>query len=380
MKRPLLTAAAFALLLYPSLSETVTTVTLTQIAGIGQGLDQEPVVTGAGKGELSFKSADNRDVKAELSITAVIGETALLDIDKAYVKTRFPAFRTLIGKTRLTWGDGFFFNAGDVIFGSTNPLADLTADEVRSDTSWIASAFIPLGRFSFIEAVVVPPQIDVAYEYAKQTAAKIDGTPYVPPSPDAGSAWAGGRIQGKISEVKTEAGYLYKGDEGVHMTYLSAQGNIYVDWYASASTALSSASGASEDVTDNAALSFGLFHIAKPTRDITLNLRLEGLVSPGGRWKESDDYSAPGSSADYYGIYLYPEISAGLPGSKNLFLRAVYSPIDTSGLATVGASWNIYQGFSILGYATAQMGEDTDQFCFDRYSGYSLTAGVKFIY
>ncbi|MBN2511016.1 MAG: hypothetical protein JXB03_12100 [Spirochaetales bacterium] len=360
--------------------ETLTTVTLTQMAGIAQGLDEEPMITGAGTGKVSFMSAGNRDVKAELSLSAVIGQTSLIDIEKAYIKARFPAFRTLVGKTRLSWGDGFFFNAGDVIFGSTNPLADLTGDEIRTDTLWIASAFIPLGRFSFAETVVVPPQIDVAYEFIRQTNARIEEEPYLPPAPAADSAWAGARIQGKIAQIKTEGGYLYKGSEGSHRPYISAQGNLYVDWYASASATLSDGTSSGRDILDSSLLSFGLFHIAKPSRNITLNLRIEGLVSPGGRWQEGTDLSAPGSNADYYGVYLYPEISAGFPGSRNLFLRGVYSPIDSSGLVTAGASWNIYQGFSVLGYATLQAGEDTDQFCVKRYSGYAITMGIKYVY
>ena len=363
-------------------ADVITTVTLTQLAGLYQGAEKEPVLSGLSRGDVSFKSTGNKNVKSELSLKASVGETALFEVDKAYIKTRFPAFRTTIGKTRLAWGDGFFFNTGDVIFGSVNPLADLTEDEVRTESSWLGSVFVPTGRFSFIEGVILPPQIDLALEYWKQTKEQEAGTPenYVPPSPEIGETGAGVRIQGKLREVKTEAGYFYKGQTMEHQPYVSAQGNIYVDWYASAATALSEGPEEDNGFYENLKISWGLYHIAKPSRDVTLNLRLEGLVLPDGRWKEGEDYYSPQTIGQYYGVYLYPEISAGLPGHKSFFIRGVYSPVDTSGLGTVGASWNIYQGFSVLAYATSQFGEDTDQFCFTRYGGYSIAIGAEFIY
>lgn len=45
-----------------------------------------------------------------------------IEVPRAYVKLRFPWMRVTLGKTRLSWGQGLPFNAGDLIFGSMSCL------------------------------------------------------------------------------------------------------------------------------------------------------------------------------------------------------------------------------------------------------------------
>ncbi len=128
----------------------------------------------AGAGTASFKSSGNRDVKSEVALDIIfpdlplsaLGESippdysalslALISLDKAYIKVRFPSFRLTAGKSRLSWGDGFVFNSGDILSGSTDTDVDLTTSEVRDETYWLSSVQIPLENFSFLEAVVLP--------------------------------------------------------------------------------------------------------------------------------------------------------------------------------------------------------------------------------
>ena len=144
----------------PLAAENSITVELTSLAGIVRGEDAVPDATAASRAEVTFRSTGNSNVKAQLTMEADVADTALIDVSRAFIKARFPAFRLTLGKTRLSWGEGFMFNAGDVIFDSLSTSADLTADEIRTRGTWLASAYIPLGRFSFAEAVLLPPAFD----------------------------------------------------------------------------------------------------------------------------------------------------------------------------------------------------------------------------
>ena len=108
---------------------------------------------GLGTGRLTLKSegVESKNVRAQLSLDTTIGDEVLLDVARAYVKTRFPGFRVTVGKDAVSWGEGSFYNAGDVIFGPVPLSGDLTAEVMREDAVWLTSAYIPFGTYSFIE-------------------------------------------------------------------------------------------------------------------------------------------------------------------------------------------------------------------------------------
>lgn len=348
---------------------------LTSLAGVARGGDGAAAL-GSTEATVTVRSEGNRDVKAELSLDADVSETALVDISRAYIKARFPSFRITLGKSRLSWGEGFLFNAGDVIFGSQSTGVDLRADELRTAGKWLASVYYPLGRFSFAEAVYLPPQIDLL-DY------RIDSRLYAAGSladaPSAGDDQppsGGGRIVLRPGGIKVEGGYLFAGDTETHKPYASLQGNLFFDWHLSAAAALKAIEPAPEEWYEELAISFGL---SRPTRvgyDGTLNLRLEGLVRPDKAWDT-------GTSAEY-AIYLYPELSFTPDDRRSIFYRAIVSPVDLSAVHMVGGSWNIYQGFELLAYGGLNSGESGDTFAWDAeagaaaYPGFFLSLGCSF--
>ncbi len=333
---------------------------------------------GVTQAELSFRSTGNRDVKGELVLNADVGETAVLDIHRAYIKSRFPGLRLTMGKTRLSWGEGFLFNAGDLLFGSTGTGVDLTADELRTAGKWLGAVNIPLGRFSFAELVYLPPQGDLL-DYRIDSRLYSSGASSEEPELSSESVPSGGgRIVLKPLGVKTEAGYYYNAPEESHDHYLSLQGNLFVDWHLSAGTSLAAADPTAEEWLENLAISFGLSHMLRVGYDTKLNMRLEGLFRPEAAWQAE--------SGEEYGIYLYPELNLIPDDRKNIFYRAVVSPVDISAVHTLGGSWNIYQDFDLLTYAGFNSGESGDTFAWDaeagggRYPGWFVTLGCEFTY
>ncbi len=342
----------------------------------------------AGKAAVSFKSTENRNVRADLAGDILYPDSSGIPgfiLQKAYVKAKFPTLRLTLGKTRLGWGDGFVFNSGDVIFGSTSPYVNLTGSEIRTDTTWLTSINYPLGRFSFIEGLIVAPE------------ANASGMRQI------GNSGAGFRLYTKAGGIKIETGYYFDGTDNttydlnytnsteaytinaLHRPYISLQGNIGPDWYLNSSVAIPiSNSNILESITkDTFNISMGLFHMMEVGYNNSLSFRLESVILPYLNWE--GDEGAAGS----YAILVYPEISLGLGSTVRMSLRSIVSPIDLSAQITSGLSWNVFEGFNLLAYTTVNAGDGDDTFSWnksdwmpgvDSIDGISMMAGVSFIY
>ena len=355
--------------------------------------------TTAGTGTFSFKSTGNKNVKADLAISIAFPEANLvlstepaaaalslpmLSIDRAFVKSRFPHFRLTAGKTRLGWGDGFVFNSGDVIFGSTDTAVDLTAAEVRTDTRWLTSLNIPLGRFSFIEGLVMPQQADTA---AGLFTGRLD------------EASAGGRLYSKLGGIKIEGGYFFDQSETggsgdilpLHKPYLGFQGNLFADWYLSSAVSLPAGSSTSlrDSAEDSLNISGGLFYLHQLNSISTLTFRIEGLYRPFQSWTEVN--RTPGDDEPVYALMLYPEIGFTPADTLSLTARAIWSPVDSSAIITAGAGWNVFEGFDLSLYALFNAGDPDDNFPWNKapelwesgidvMDGAAIVIGLNYIY
>ena len=150
----LLILAAVALILGPAdlNAEVVSSVTIsgyTSVLRSGNSAEMLAVL----KSSLNLDSVGNKNVKGYFQLDSWIADSFGIDVPRAYLKVRFPWFRLTLGKTRVSWGDGFVFNAGDVVFGSTGSISgDLSADSLRNETGWLGAVYLPLGAFSFLEA------------------------------------------------------------------------------------------------------------------------------------------------------------------------------------------------------------------------------------
>ncbi len=376
----------------------------------------EWLFTALGDAGVTFSSRGNKNVKAELDLDLTVGQNVLFDVSRAYIKVRFPWFRSVLGKNRISWGEGVMFNAGDLIAPSSGFSTDLTQSVFHDAGVWMVEGYIPLGRFAFAEIVVLPPvptlfpvELTTALSQAVSgVPGEADGTP--PPESVAGltlpsieETALGGRIYLKPLGIKTEAGYLFEGaQEAVnmkHRPYLSLQWHLLVDWQVSASTIIpgeaSEGKELSEEAWENTEISWGLFHMHNFRRGGSISLRLESTVRPAGSWEpiehsvengtvtaiEGPEETESGErSGEQYGILLYPEVVISPTSSLSFIGRSVFSPIDASGLVTVGTSWNIYQGFTLLGFVSVQGGGPKDLFGWDRAGDFAVNLGMEFTF
>jgi hypothetical protein len=341
-------------------AEVASSVTITGYNTLYYSGDPEDPVSVAAvlKSSLNVDSVDNKNVKAYFQLDSLITDAVSLDVPQAYVKVRFPWFRLTLGKTRVSWGDGFVFNAADVVFSSMGTIsADLFAETLRDETAWLVAVNLPVGPFSFLEAVFLP------YDPLGL------GNPSYPVS-------GGARGVFKFDAIKTtlELGYLASSPYGEHRPYVSMHGHLLLDWNLSAAAAIPMNDPQWQQWDKWLGISAGIFHLINLGLNRTLSFRLEAAVRPGAEWRAI-------SGGQDYGLFLFPEIAFSPTDTVALQLRSFLSPVDLSGLIMVGASWNVYQGLDVFSYATVKAGEwKKDFFSLDQEGSLSWTAGLEFVY
>jgi hypothetical protein len=366
--------AGFAL---PTAAEVEPSVTLSGYGTLARSGD-EAVVGALLKARLDLQSSGNENVRGQLQLDGWAGDGLLLDIPRAWLRVRLPGFRLSVGKTRLSWGEGFVFNAGDVLFGSLDPLAgDLSAATLRDQTAWLASAYLPLGDFAFLEAAALPFGVPEAPGLAGGLASLALPRPFAELTGGAG-------LRGvfKIAGIKLEAGWYADWAARTQKPYLSLQGHLLADWNLSTALAVPFDDPRWANASEWLAVTAGLFHLARLGVDRSLSLRLEAALRPGAAWHEASGAQAlpaaiPG--APVYSLYLFPEAALALSTTFSLQLRALASPVDGSGLALLGAAWSPYQGLRLLAYLSAMAGDADDLYSWDHY-GPAFTLGAEFVF
>ena len=359
------------------------TLLATEIAAVAAAVRTtsatEAAVSAFSGAKLTFASSPSPETKGQVTLNIKAGEAVSVDLQKAWVKARLDAVGLTIGKTRLSWGEGALFNAGNVIFGDT--AVDLSAEDLRDDNAWLAAANLPLGDFSFLEAVVLPPVL----------------------SADVGSpenCSFGGRAYTRLGGVKLEAGYLRSAESvdrtvpAAHEPYFSLQGNAWADWHLSSSASVrgTALAPSAEDWT----ISSGVYRQwSVPAADDgsgdsvlgTFALRMEASIRPDGSWTAETIQTAPAgptalagvaTSLDSpYALLLYPELS-WRADTVLLLARSLVSPMDLSALSAVSVQWAPLEGLRLIGSVAVQTGQAGDLFSWNRPGAWQATAVSRF--
>ena len=203
-----------------------------------------------------------------------------------------------------------------------------SADLLRDETQWLLAGYFPLGRFSFVELVALTADTDALA--------------------------AGGRIQGQLAGIKTEAGYLYRNADTSHHPYLSAQGHLLLDWYGAATLEIR------DDGTpplERATLSAGALYTGNHPRLGGWSLRTEAL------W-----------SAEQESLSLFPEVTWSPSQLLALFARGEIDPGSTVEVRpALGIAWTPSTGLTLTLVGTASFPEGEDESA-------AVVAGIRYVF
>jgi hypothetical protein len=352
-------------------AEVASSVTITGSASVLRVEGAAQLLPGV-KASLDLDSEGNKNVKGYFRLDSYIGQYVGIDVPQAYLKVRLPGFRLTMGKTRVSWGDGFVFNAGDVVFGSMETISgDLSGATLRSETAWLGAVYVPLGAFSFVEAVVLPYGVpDPEAEEEPFTSDPLSAS-----LPIHLHQLSGG-IRGafKLGRTTLETGYYASGrTKAEHRPYLSLHGHLLVDWNLSAAIAIPMFDLNWEQWDRWLGISAGLFHLVNLGLNRTLSFRLEAAIHPGADWKEM-------AAGRDYGLFLFPEVAFSPTDTLSLQLRSLISPVDLSTFNFLSVSWNIYQGLNIFSNLSIPIGDGDDQYQWDQDLLTAWTVGMEFVY
>ncbi|MFW5727659.1 MAG: hypothetical protein ACOCW5_03655 [Spirochaetia bacterium] len=357
-------------------AESITTTKLELFDTVQRSADGSWLHYGAGSASLKIDQTGNRNVRSQFELSAAVipsstGIDSVQAVSRAYGKFRFQPYRGVIGKAPFSWGEGLIFNAADEIFGRGTGV-NLMQQEFDDPTAWITSFSRYFGPFSFVELLMNPGLAEV--DKSADTDAEPAGIE---------ETRAGLRLVGKPGGIKLEGGYLFdgRGSAGTggemgaggpslqagdyfHRLYLSLQGNLWLDWHFSSSLELPDPDHIADSLPDalwaGQLYTAGVYSMIPVGYDDTLSFRVETRVYPAGTW--SQDHSS-----DYpdYGIFGYSELSYDFGSGFSLLGRGLLSPLDLSARLTPGFSWNLFQGFTLLGFATVQTGEPLDTYAWE---------------
>lgn len=289
----------------------------------------EVSAAGFGKAEADLQSTGSRTVRSRLQLRALLlnedgSSTAHFSVPRAEIRWRMKlgenTIRFTAGRTRLTWGDGRLFNAGDVINGTAPAAVDLTDDVLRDETQWMFSSWLPLGQYSFIEPVFLVPVLETG------SASSGSGT----------NRGAGLRIQGKLFNTKTEAGYLYLSDTETHRPCLSLQGHLLLDWYTS--------------------VSFYLPDPADEAMDISGGLLYNGTTEGSGTWSIRGEFLRQQKNDSWF---LFPEATWSPSKLFTVFTRGTFALRQETETVAAGCTWTPSTGLDISLFCTGYFPSDT---------------------
>jgi len=387
---PLLAAAVFMLSLPKALhADNITTAELELFDVVQRSGDGTWYHYGAGSASIKIDQTGNRNVRSQLELSAAILPTeegvpdSLHTINRAYGKFRFDSYRGVIGKAPFSWGEGLIFNVADEIF-SPGTSANLMQQEFKDPSAWITSFSKYFGPFSFVEVLVNPGTLEISQENQDNSLLSAGATAGTK-APRMEDSRVGGRFVSKAGGIKFEGGYLFDGQNGQkgsdwdysHRLFLNLQGNLWLDWHLSTSLEIPDPKHAGDNPGEilwrGQLYTAGIYSMIPVAYNDTLSFRVETRLYPAGSWSQDHSDNSP-----RYGIYSYGEISYDFGDGLSLLTRSLVNPIDLSARISPGFSWNIFQGFTLLGFATVHTGEAGDTYPWEtENSGESTLAGAS---
>lgn len=326
---------------------------LTLVSTLLNNPSAQPLLAQALNAEWSLSTLHER-VRTQLILRGSLPSpelgsvTPLFQIPRANIRIRFDGWRLTAGITRLSWGEGFLFNAGDLLFGKLglpSPLGQINPgqESFGDETALMTALYTSLDDYSYIEALVLTPPL-----------------PYQPLPRDIALTRAGARLVTKPFGIKTELSYLY--NEGAHLAAATLQGHFLANLWASVAA-----------------------NVLDPFQTLNLTFGILSLYNLGGGDSGPISNLSFGLEAQYKpaqaqedSLWLYPQLSWASPWQDQISLMALVAPFQPSTMISLGYLGRLYQGLTYQLLLSLQGGGATSTFGWNRTGNVSLTAVIDY--
>lgn len=329
-------------------------------------------------------------IKALFAIEANVSDKAAgFGIYQAYIRfrTNNGLFRFTMGKAPISWGEGIYYNAGDVLFSSTNPSMDFNRVIKTDNTRWVIVPYFSIGSNGFFEALISTPSLSYydTFIYNYLDGIGFGGDLSYLNDPSWSNLNAGFRFSWKSLDVQWQTGVMYIGSDTLTRPFISMSGGIAqtVDWYLSSRVGLSPDGFNDGDWYKSWDISLG-FYFPWVFRDSSnLSIRVEGLIRPLGNWYLQNGISSNEweITREYLAAQAFLDITYILNSFFTFSFRDIYSIIDQSTVINVMFTLSPLQDLSLTFNTIIQVGgKDNTLFNLEKENSLLFSIILRYIW
>lgn len=319
-----------------------------------------------GEGSLSASLDGVRGARAELRLSATVGDIPVLDLDRIFVRTVLGQLRVTVGRSPASWGEGLLANAADLVNRDYNPASELAAVDLRDLARDQLGLRWNFGRLSFAEALLLPRGFPVSLLLTGNPESTQAALPAA--LPDLASLGRAARVYATLGSFTGQLAWLWEGSNvfGASLTW-----PLLFDWYAATSLELHDIPGQTDQSWfSDLRASTGILDQRGIGISWTLTSRLEYEIRVPEAGAPSQDWIHR----------VIPLLAIAPSRTTSATLRAIVDPVDPSVAVAGILQWSPLQGISFLLVPSAQFGADGSSFPADGPGSTAVALGVRALF
>lgn len=286
------------------------------------------------------------------------GEGALLlEVSRAYIRSKIPfndryGIQLEMGKNVLAWGEGSYYNAGDIIVGVKPKTTNLSSADFRDYAIWNMRFFIPLTAFIYLEPIFVIPE--------QRFLVSDTSAPIIVPTIDVEDSGAGARFHFETGLVQWEL--------GGYSRFMTQQFDYFFSIAIPTVVRLYAAASSSVDYSPDA--------VAMPTQFETQTAVSGGILYNVGLQNGGTVSLQPELLYQDYETWLQMNCSWFPIRTLGIILRGDIAISSQEYRVLLGPQWEPEAGFSLSIFSSSHIDVDSDDT--QIYTGLVVSARYKY--
>lgn len=329
-----------------------------------------------GYADMQFKfTYKSEKIRAEITPEIeMYGTDIEATMKRAFIRANLHEnFRLTVGKIPTSWGEGSYYNTGDLLYSSSANAGfmDLREDTIRDNARWLTNFYVPFNQYGFIEALYAAPNTS------------LKNLTTDPGSFDIADSAGGGRILFKAGDAQIQTGVMYDGSRDTVGMSFNVSGGIadFVDVYFGTRFEVDPSNPNTEDIAYSNEYSLGFSLPYTFTSGQFLSVKLETVFRPWRYWKSTNNTMTDRDTeaGDQYGNEIFFEVLYTPVILFTWMNRVIIQPIDGSAQFFTSFIFNPIQDLSIYMQLLAEAGSPNDKYSYANDGGVYVGLGLKYV-